>query len=136
MYSSDCARTVVCGKASARQKELTDLYRNIQQSIISDLKPGWKVGQVTSSFTESFTAKGFGAQWIPRPVHKVGLDFEEWPHPSHYFSHTQLNVAENWTLAIGNSILPIKSIGGIKLEDTVLITGEGGRILTKSDSPC
>lgn len=135
MYSADCARTVVCGQASPKQKELIETYRTIQQIIINNLKPGWKVGQVTSSFTEAFTAKGFGSQWIPGPVHGVGLEFEEWPHPSHYFSHTQLNVAENWTLAIGHSILPVKGVGGVKLEDTVQVTAEGGRSLTQAYTP-
>ncbi len=131
MYSADCARTVVCGQASEKQKELIETYRAIQQSIIKNVQPGWKVGQVTSSFTEAFTAKGFGAQWISGPVHGVGLEFEEWPHPSHYFSHAQLEISENWTLALGHSILPLRGIGGVKLEDTVQVTAEGGKRLTQ-----
>jgi Xaa-Pro aminopeptidase len=130
MYSADCARTIVCGQASSKQKELIETYSTIQKSIIKDVKPGWKVGQVTSSFTESFTAKGYGDMWIPGPVHGVGLEFEEWPHPSHYSAHVQLEIGENWTLAIGHSILPVKTVGGVKLEDTVQVTPDGGRSLT------
>jgi Xaa-Pro aminopeptidase len=96
------------------------------------MKPGWKVGQITAAFNEAFAAKGFGAAWIPGPVHGVGLEFEEWPHPSHYPSHPQLVMEENWTLAIGHSILPVKGIGGVKLEDTVQVTAEGGRSLTQA----
>jgi Xaa-Pro dipeptidase len=132
MYSADCARTVVCGDASTKQKELIETYAGIQESIIQDIRPGWKVGQVTSSFTDAFAAKGFGASWIPGPVHGVGLEFEEWPHPSHYFGHVQLEIGENWTLAVGHSILPIKTVGGIKIEDTVQITAGGGEKLTKT----
>ena len=95
-----------------------------------DIKPGWLVGQVTKAFTEAFTAKGYGDVWIPGPVHGVGLEFEEWPHPSHYFSHVQLEIKENWTLAIGHSILPVKGIGGVKIEDTIQITADGGKSLT------
>jgi Xaa-Pro dipeptidase len=127
MYASDCARTVVCGEASREQEELIQLYSQIQQTIIHQIKAGWKVGQVTKKFTEAFTARGYGSQWIPGPVHGVGLEFEEWPHPSHYFSHTELEIAENWTLAIGHSILPVKSVGGVKFEDTIQVTAEGGK---------
>jgi len=67
-------------------------------------------------------------------VHGVGLEFEEWPPPSHYPSHIQLNIAENWTLAIGHSILPIKGIGGVKFEDTVQITADGGRSLNRNEA--
>ncbi|MGD0203728.1 MAG: Xaa-Pro peptidase family protein [Candidatus Bathyarchaeia archaeon] len=130
MYSSDCARTVVCGEASQKQNELIQAYSQVQQSIISNIKPGWLVGNVTKAFTEAFTAKGYGDVWIPGPVHGVGLEFEEWPHPSHYFSHVQLEIKENWTLAIGHSILPVKGIGGVKIEDTIQITADGGKSLT------
>lgn len=131
MYSSDCARTIVCGQASDKQKELIETYRNIQKDIVQNIKPGWKVGQVTSSFTEAFATSGFGDVWIPGPVHGVGLEFEEWPHPSHYFGHVKLEVSENWTLAIGHSILPVKSVGGIKFENTIQITASGGISLTQ-----
>lgn len=130
MYSSDCARTTVCGQASERQKDLINLYSEIQSNIIKEIKPKWQVGQVTKAFTEAFTAKGYGNAWIPGPVHGVGLEFEEWPHPSHYFNHTQLPIEENWTLAIGHSILPVKGLGGVKIEDTIQVTAEGSRKLT------
>jgi len=129
MYASDCARTMVCGQASAKQKELIETYSNIQKTIIQNTRPGWRVGQVTSSFNEAFTARGYGSAWIPGPVHGVGLEFEEWPHPSHYFAHTQLEIGENWTLAVGHSILAVRSVGGIKIENTVLITPNGGESL-------
>jgi methionine aminopeptidase len=115
MYSADCARTVVCGRASTKQIELIETYSNIQENVIQNIRPGWKVGQVTSSFTEAFAAKGLGDNWIPGPVHGVGLEFEEWPHPSHYFGHAQLEIGENWTLAVGHSILPVKTVGGVQI---------------------
>ena len=134
MYSSDCARTIVCGQASQRQRELIDTYADTQKTIIRNIKPRWLVGQVTKAFTEAFTAKGYGNVWIPGPVHGVGLEFEEWPHPSHYFSHVQLEINENWTLAIGHSILPVKDVGGIKIEDTIQVTADGGKSLTHAST--
>jgi Xaa-Pro aminopeptidase len=110
---------------SKRQKELIETYRNIQEKIIQNIRPGWKVGHVTTAFTEAFAAKGFGDNWISGPVHGVGLEFEEWPHPSHYFGHAQLEIGENWTLAIGHSILPVKRVGGVKIEDTISVTSTG-----------
>ena len=134
MYSSDCARTVVCGEPTEKQSELIQTYSEAQTSIIADVKPGWKVGQVTKAFTDAFTARGYGNLWIPGPVHGVGLEFEESRHPSHYFSHVQLEINENWTLAIGHSILPMKGVGGVKIEDTIQVTADGGKSLTHVDS--
>ena len=130
MYSSDCARTIVCGEASPKQNELIKMYTEVQNTVVGNIKAGWKVGQVTKAFTEAFNAKGYGDVWISGPIHGVGLEFEEWPHPSHYFNHVQLDIKENWTLAIGHSILPVKSVGGAKIEDTIQITPDGGKSLT------
>ena len=131
MYASDCARTVVCGAASPEQSRIIRTYADIQKTVVDQVKPGWKVGQITKAFTEAFAARGFGDAWIPGPVHGVGLEFEEWPHPSHYFGHAQLEIGENWTLAIGHSILPVKTVGGVKIEDTVQVTSEGGKSLNR-----
>ena len=134
MYASDCARTVICGQASSEQRQLIRFYTDIQRNIVSQVKPGWKIGQITRAFTGAFTARGYGAEWIPGPVHGVGLEFEEWPHPSHYFSHVELEIGEKWTLAVGHSILPVKAVGGVKFEDTIQVTAEGGRSLNRAPS--
>ena len=133
MYASDCARTMVCGDGQVEKRKLIELYHEVQQNIVQNIRPGWKVVQITKAFADNFAAKGYGNQWISGPVHGVGLEFEEWPHPSHYFGHGQLDIAENWTLAIGHSILPIKTVGGVKIEDTIVVTGEGGKSLNHPD---
>jgi Xaa-Pro dipeptidase len=132
MYASDCARTVVCGQASAEQKRIIQLYRDVQGEVMRQMRPGWKVMQITQAFNSAFAAAGFGAHWISGPVHGVGLEFEEWPHPSHYGTHGQLEIGENWILALGHSILPVKGVGGVKFEDTVQVTAEGAKSLNRA----
>jgi len=78
-----------------------------------------------------FVARGYGDVWIPGPVNGVGLEFEEWPHPSHYFNHVQMEIKENWTLVVGHSILPMKGVGGVKIEDTIQVTAEGSKSLIR-----
>jgi Xaa-Pro dipeptidase len=126
---SDCARTVVCGKASAKQNELIKIYSDAQRSVIEKIKPRIKIGQIAPMFQSAFSKYGYEKTWIPGPVHGVGLEFEEWPHPSHYFGHAQLEIGENWTLAIGHSILPVKTVGGVKIEDTIHVASEGAESL-------
>jgi len=132
MYASDCARTVVCGQPSPKQLELISAYESAQRHVIESLSPGWTIGQITDSFLGVFSKAGLGDIWIQGPVHGVGLEFEEWPHPSHYPAHKQLVVGMDWTLAIGHSILPLRGVGGVKIEDTVKVTSNGSESLNKA----
>lgn len=134
MYSSDCARTVICGQPSPKKLELIKTYEEAQRNVVRSLRPGWKISQITEEFVRIFSKSGYGDIWIQGPVHGVGLEFEEWPHPSHYPGHKQLTMGADWTLAIGHSILPVKSVGGVKIEDTVQITSEGGKSLNRVQS--
>ena len=96
------------------------------------MRPGWRVGAVTEMFSRFFVDRGYGSSWISGPIHGVGLEFEEWPHPSHYSGHMQLVMEENWTLPIGHSLLTVKPVGGIKIEDTVLLGSSGGECLSRT----
>ena len=127
MYASDYARTLVCGTPSSKPHQLIEVYENAQRFVIESVRPGWKISNITKAFIEAFSKDGYGETWIPGPTHGVGLEFEEWPHPSHYPSHSQLDIGLNWTLAIGHSILPVKSVGGVKVEDVVQVTEEDGK---------
>jgi len=127
MYASDYARTLVCGSPSHEQRKIIEIYENAQRAVIESIRPGWKISNITKAFIEAFSKDGFGETWIQGPTHGVGLEFEEWPHPSHYPFHTQLDIGLNWTLAIGHSILPVKSVGGVKVEDVIQVTNEGGK---------
>lgn len=132
MYACDAARTFTCGVTNSEQKALIELYAETQETVVRAMRPDWKVNQVTEMFSKLFAEKGYGMQWISGPIHGVGLEFEEWPHPSHYPRHLQLEIRENWTLAIGHSILAVRSVGGIRIEDTVLMGVEGGEYLTRT----
>ena len=132
MYACDAARTVTCGSPSTQQKSLIKLYAEVQETVLKAMRPNWKVSAVTEMFLKLFTDKGYSSQWISGPVHGVGLEFEEWPHPSHYPSHSALEMKENWTLAIGHSLLTVRPVGGVRIEDTVLLNANGGECLTRA----
>jgi Xaa-Pro dipeptidase len=132
MYACDTTRTVTCGSPSSQQKSLIRLYAETQDTVLNAMRPNWKVSAVTKMFLKLFSDKGFGSQWISGPIHGVGLEFEEWPHPSHYPSHLQLEMKENWTVAIGHSLLTVRPVGGVRIEDTVLLKPDGADCLTQT----
>ncbi|MGA9140643.1 MAG: Xaa-Pro peptidase family protein [Methanocella sp.] len=130
MYSADLARTFVCGGASPEQAKLIELYSSVQSMVAGEVRPGWKVGAIAERMGALFAEKGH-PEWIRGPTHGVGLEFEEWPHPSHFPAHLNLVMQSGWTLAMGHSILPVKGVGGVKIEDTVLVTEKGGESLNR-----
>jgi Xaa-Pro dipeptidase len=132
MYCCDAARTVTCGSPNDKQRGLIELYAEIQETVLRMMRPGWRVGQVIEMFSKLFIERGYGPYWISGPIHGVGLEFEEWPHPSHYSGHIQLVMEENWTLAMGHSLLAVRPVGGIKIEDTILLGTSGGEYLSRT----
>ena len=67
------------------------------------------------------------------PIHGVGIEFEEAPLPQgHAFFHGEKGpppLRPNVVIAVGNCRLYLGGFG-VRVEDTVLVTAEGNRVLT------
>lgn len=130
-YACDMARTTFCGEPSIEQKLALKTYATSQESTLSQIKPGRKVLDITNDFKSIASKMPYGENWIPAATHGVGLEFEEWPHPSHYPEHLRLELASNMTLTLGHSLLPVPEINaGFRIEDVIRITRDGAEYLT------
>jgi Xaa-Pro dipeptidase len=65
MYASDCARTVVCGKPTFEQIALIQAYTQVQHAIIEQIKPGWKVMEITKHSQMHSTAEVLALNGFP-----------------------------------------------------------------------
>jgi len=142
LYASDMARTFACSKeatglaATAVSTEFIKLaraYDEAQQGVIDAVKPGWKVKDVTQFMVESIKQTDFGKYVVPGYIHGVGLEAEEYPHPSHYSQHGGIVLKPNMTVSVGHAVLAAPGIGGYRKEDVVRITESGCEVLTKGD---
>lgn len=131
LYACDMARTLACGEApggmeskvvTAAFLKLADAYDEAQQEVIDAVKPGWKVKEVTQSMAESIKKTEFGKYVVPGYSHGVGLEAEEFPHPSHYPQHGEIVLKAGMTVSIGHAVLAVSGIGGYRKEDVVHIT--------------
>jgi Xaa-Pro aminopeptidase len=130
-YSCDMARTTVCGEPSDEQARALQTYVEAQGRTLEAIRPGMKVGDITRTFVEIVSAMPYGEAWVPAASHGVGLEFEEWPHPSHYPQHLQLELAPRMTLTLGHSLLPVEALGeGFRVEDVIMLTEDGAEYLT------
>ncbi len=138
-YACDMARTVVCGKESdiltikpinADFVKLAAAYDEAQRGVIEEVKPGWKVKDVTHYMAASLKKTEFSKYVVPGYIHGVGLEFEEFPHPSHYPHHGEIVLKPNMTVSIGHAVLAVPGVGGFRIEDVVRITEGGCEVLT------
>lgn len=131
-YACDMARTTFCGKPSKEQKIALETYRISQEETFNRIKPCAKVIDVNNYFKETSSKLPYGSNWIPAASHGVGLEFEEWPHPSHYPQHLQLELKPGMTITLGHSILPVRELeAGFRIEDVVHVTERGCEYLTQ-----
>lgn len=125
-YKSDMTRTIILGKENEKQKEIYYIVLEAQKKALKFLKPGVKCKEVDSIARDIIKKKGYGKNFGHGLGHGVGLDIHEMPRVS-------LN---DDTILLPGMVITIEpgiylpSVGGVRIEDTVLITEDGYEILT------
>lgn len=123
-YASDITRTVpVSGTFSPRQRELYETVLRAQKAALAAVKPGATMVQLNKIVRDSL---GPLAKYLNHRVsHGVGLEVHDAPPAT---SAEPLEAGMVITIEPGLYI-PEEKIG-IRIEDTVLVTAEGARVLS------
>jgi len=134
-YFADTTRTIVRGKASPKIKKIYQAVLQAQKLGISKIKPGVKTVSIHKSVHDYFEKHNFKTEekngkvqgFIHSTGHGVGLDIHELPN---------LNASSKNILKVGNVItvepgLYYPKIGGVRIEDLILVTKNGYQNLTK-----
>lgn len=128
-YHSDITRTICVGTSTARQREIYDLVLTAQLAGVQAVQPG-KTGKEIDSVARKIIADaGFGEYFGHGLGHGVGLNIHEDPRLSP--NSGQMTVMENMVVTVEPGIY-LPEWGGIRIEDTVLVNGNGCEILTTS----
>lgn len=127
-YKSDETVTVATGEISDELRQIFDLVANAQQAGIEMAKPGATSREVDRAAREIIESAGYGDAFGHGTGHGVGLDVHEEPYASK--SPAQETVLEpGMTLTVEPGIY-LSGIGGVRLEDTLVITESGSERLT------
>jgi len=126
-YRSDLTRTVVFGKMPSRMKKAYSAVAEAQALAIRQARPGAVIADLASAAHGFMRKKGFGDAILHSLGHGVGRKIHEAPKLSEKNRHI-LRKSMLVTIEPG---LYIKGSGGVRIEDMVLITENGSKVLTK-----
>lgn len=127
-YNSDITRTFIFGKATEQQKEMYNTVFRAQQIAFEAIRPGVKacdVHQAVNSYIDSTKFKG---RFIHSTGHSLGLGVHD---GAGFTSENTMELQENMVLTVEPGIY-LPGIGGVRIEDDILIKKEGIELLTKS----
>lgn len=128
-YCSDIARTFVAGKPSEELKKGFNAMYNAQEAIFWKLRPGISIREIENIGQKTIEEVGYNL--VGHVGHNIGLKIEEHPRLRTARNPYQFAVIEkNMVLAFFQSSIQSDHCLGIRLEDTVIVTDSGARMLT------
>ncbi len=128
-YHSDITRTVVVGRASAQQKKIYNLVLKAQIAGTRKAKAGLKGSDVDKHVRDIISKAGYGKNFGHGLGHGIGLLIHEEPRLSP-LSDTVLQ--PNMVVTVEPGVY-IDGWGGVRVEDDVVISRNGCRVMNKAD---
>jgi Xaa-Pro dipeptidase len=128
-YRADTTRMAVVGEPTPRQLEIHDLVLRSHDAAIEAVRAGVTTGEVDAAARNVIAAAGLGDRFFHRIGHGLGLEAHEDPSldPG---SMTVLEPGMVFTIEPG---VYIPLLGGVRIEDDVVVEDSGCRVLTKAD---
>ena len=127
-YAAECERTVFVKKPSQREKELFALMTEARKAAFAVIRPGTPCAEVDAAANGYLRDRGLGPCLLHRVGHGIGLSNHEGPWLSEGSTYV---LAENMVVSVEPGIY-LPELGGFRHSDTVLVTGTGFEVLTKS----
>jgi Xaa-Pro aminopeptidase len=125
-YCSDCTRTVAVGEPGPEAREAYELVLGAQQVGLDEVRAGGNGREIDTAVRDIIYGAGHEGHYGHGLGHGVGLDIHEAPTLS-FRSEDTLQVGTVVTVEPG-VYLPGRF--GIRIEDLVVVTDDGVRILT------
>ncbi len=125
-YHADITRTPVVGKASAEFREAYEAVLRANGAAFAAVRPGEACGAIDRAGRAVIERAGYGGYFTHRLGHGIGLDVHEEPY---IVSGSQVRLSPGMTFTDEPGIY-IPGQFGIRIEDVVRVTGEGGEYLT------
>lgn len=125
-YCSDWTRTYSVCSESREMGILHETVFKMEREIISHIRPGVPLAHLVELENELAAKSPYGKYHNPHLGHSIGIMCHEWPvlEPG-----VEGELKENMVITIEPGIY-VPGIGGVRIEDEVLVTKDGHEILT------
>lgn len=125
---SDMTRTIAVGKISDECKKIYNIVKQAQQLALDKAKAGVSTKELDSYARNFIKEKGYGDNFGHGLGHGLGYDIHEKPALN---ERTDYILEENNIVTIEPGIY-VEGLGGVRIEDDIVIKENGCEILNKS----
>ncbi len=127
-YHSDITRTFVHHHATLKQKRIHDIVFKAQKHAIEHIKPSIIAADIYRYTRDYIDNTEFSGRFIHSTGHSLGLQVHDGGIGFHELANQSLQ--QDMVLTVEPGIY-IPGMGGVRIEDDILITESGCRILTE-----
>ncbi len=125
-YNSDLTRVVAWGKVTPQICAILPVVNAAQKAAIAVIRPGVSAARVDAVARKVISDAGYGDFFGHGLGHGVGLEVHEGPSLS---PSSKIRLKEGMVVTVEPGIY-LPAVGGVRVEDMVLVTGKGCEVLT------
>lgn len=126
-YPADITRTFCLGTPTDEMRRLYDAVLRGNEAARAIARPGVKMGDVDKAARDVIEAAGYGEYFTHRTGHGLGLEGHE---PSPQIAPGVEDVLEPGMMFTIEPGVYVPGVGGVRIEDNVLVTADGLDVLT------
>lgn len=127
-FCSDMTRTFAIGEPDPELLTIHEIVKTAQMAGIKAIKPGIAIGEIDKICRDYIKAKGYDQYFTHGTGHGLGVEIHEAP----WVIKNETTILEPGMVITVEPGIYIPNLGGVRIEDDIVVTKDGYQILTKS----
>lgn len=128
-YHSDMTRVIFFGEPDPTLKKIYGIVAEAQKKALELCRPGVLIGDVDRAARDFIASQSYGDHFGHSLGHGIGLEIHEMPLLRQVSPYQEMPLQKGMVITIEPGIY-IHELGGVRLEDSIVITEKGYENLT------